>query len=143
MTVETYQERAEALGIGRGALAEGFVPDLPSVVPHDLGPAVRHDLSKKAPPPPITEDLTRFQKPNWRQGWGCGGPRRFTDRTRAFYLLLYQRTTSQDLAREMSVDVTAIGMAIRGHRHSGPVRGRLLELLTPDERAALPPLSPL
>ncbi len=147
MTVETYQERAVALGIERGALAEGFEPDIPSVVPQDLGPSVRREVSKKVAPPPIAEDLTRFQRrvgqavTKTRNGRGRGGGRHFTDLTRAFYGRLYLRTTSQALARELGVDVSAIGMAIRGHRHSGPVRARLVKLLTPEECAALPPLS--
>lgn len=140
MTVETYQELAAQLGLDRGALVKGFTTDLPSVVPHDLGPSEISHVSKKAPAPPIEEDLTRFQKPDFRKGWGRGGARRFTPATRAFYTLLYQRTTSQDLAQALAVNVTGIGMAIRGHRHSGPVRARLLPLLTPEERAALPPM---
>ncbi len=140
MTVETYQERAALLGLDRGALVKGFTPDLPSVVPHDLGPSEICHVSKKAASPPIAEDLTRFQKPASRKGWGRGGVRRFTPATRAFYTLLYQRTTSQDLAHALGVNITGIGMAIRGHRHSGPVRARLLTILTPEERAALPAL---
>lgn len=145
MTFETYQQRAAELGIHRGAFeARGrFREELPGVVPHDEKPKVLHRVSRKVVPPPVQEDLSRFAKGkfDWREGLGSGGPRNFIEATKAFYVVLYKRTTPDLLARALGVHRSGVHNAIRGSRMGRAIRERLLPLLTEEERTALPAMA--
>lgn len=137
MRAESYLERCRDLGISRGQLEQGFRPDLPGVVAE---PEANWKVTKAVTPPPITEDLSRFQarKAVSTQLRIASMLARAGKRMRPLYeSLAARKVTVAMIAEAAGVERNLLTEAMRGRPASAAVKAKAWPLFTKEEQRIL------
>jgi hypothetical protein len=124
--LEEYELKLRALGIERARL-----PDVMDSVVPQLGPMADGSAGMKVKPPPIAEDLSRFESRQARSGARSA-------KNRAFYEALDRAGTSgRELARKVGRELHFIPNWLNG-RAGEKIRERVWALLNEEQRRAVP-----
>lgn len=137
MTTEQYTQQAKLLGIDRGAFEDGreFAYG-PGAMGYDLDSGIDHTTVKKAPPPPITEDLSRFMSLRGKYGGLPVPPSTAPHLVPVYQSIRARGTDTLAIALTIGITRSAIAKALRGA--AGPtVTAKVRSALTPAERRML------